>query len=102
MIMLPSSAEDFTNPEARAIIEKTMLSPATDAEGRVKLFKLAWDSVGSEFASRHTQYEMFYSGARHFVTGHAYRTYNWDASKDLVEHVLADYERPADLKGAAE
>lgn len=102
MIMLPSSADDFANPEARAIIEKTMLSPATDAEGRVKLFKLAWDSVGSEFASRHTQYEMFYSGARHFVTGHAYRTYDWGASKDLVERVLADYAGPVDIKRAAE
>lgn len=102
MIMLPSSVEDFANPEARAIIEKTMLSPATDPEGRVKLFKLAWDSVGSEFASRHTQYEMFYSGARHFVTGHAYRTYDWGAAQSLVDRVLADYERPKTLKGAAE
>jgi 4-hydroxyphenylacetate 3-monooxygenase len=27
----------------------------------------AWDAIGSEFGSRHTQYEMFYAGAR-FVT----------------------------------
>ena len=37
------------------------------SENRVKFFKLAWDAVGSEFASRHTQYEMFYAGAS-FVT----------------------------------
>jgi 4-hydroxyphenylacetate 3-monooxygenase len=93
MIMLPSCANDFLNPEAHQIIGKTMLSPATDPEGRVKLFKLAWDSIGSEFASRHTQYEMFYAGARHFVTGHAYRTYDWSASKRLVDGVLGQYDR---------
>ena len=93
MIMLPSCANDFLNPEAQQIIGKTMLSPATDPEGRVKLFKLAWDCIGSEFASRHTQYEMFYAGARHFVTGHAFRTYDWSASKRLVDGVLGQYDR---------
>jgi 4-hydroxyphenylacetate 3-monooxygenase len=102
MIMLPSCADDFGNPEARQIIGKTMLSPATDPEGRVKLFKLAWDSVGSEFASRHTQYEMFYSGARHFVTGHAYRTYDWASSRSLVDRVLQQYERTSTLQEAAQ
>ncbi|MFM9500823.1 4-hydroxyphenylacetate 3-hydroxylase C-terminal domain-containing protein, partial [Streptomyces galilaeus] len=52
MIMLPSCEADFANPEARAIIEKTMLSASGDPAARVKLFKLAWDSIGSEFASR--------------------------------------------------
>jgi 4-hydroxyphenylacetate 3-monooxygenase len=79
-----------------------MLSPATDPEGRVKLFKLAWDSVGSEFASRHTQYEMFYSGARHFVTGHAYRTYDWAGSKSLVDRVLGEYEVTSPVSEATE
>jgi 4-hydroxyphenylacetate 3-monooxygenase len=102
MIMLPSCANDFTNAEARQIITKTMLSPATDPEGRVKLFKLAWDSVGSEFASRHTQYEMFYSGARHFVTGHAYRTYDWEGSKSLVDRVLGQYQREEPVPAAAQ
>ena len=67
MIMLPSSIADFANPELRALIGKTQQSPTTSSEGRVKFFKLAWDAVGSEFASRHTQYEMFYAGAT-FVT----------------------------------
>lgn len=102
LIMLPSCADDFANPEARAIINKTMLSPASGPDGRVKLFKLAWDSVGSEFASRHTQYEMFYSGARHFVTGHAYRTYDWASAKGLVDNVLGAYDLPSRAKGAAE
>ena len=52
MIMLPSSASDFANPEIAGYIDKTQLSPATDPVGRVKLFKLAWDAVGSEFGFR--------------------------------------------------
>ncbi|HUN46796.1 MAG TPA: 4-hydroxyphenylacetate 3-hydroxylase N-terminal domain-containing protein [Stellaceae bacterium] len=93
VIMLPSSVEDFDNPEIAAVIAKTQLSPRTDPEGRVKLFKLAWDSIGSEFASRHTQYEMFYNGARHFTTAHAFRTYDWDAATGIVDRLLAGYDR---------
>ena len=95
MIMLPSSAEDFANPEIAALIGKTQHSPVTDARGRVKTFKLAWDSIGSEFASRHTQYEMFYSGPKMFTTGHQYRTYDWNDATRLVDGVLASYDLPA-------
>ncbi len=79
MIMLPSSAEDFANPEARAIIEKTMLSPATDPEGRVKAVqaRVGQRGIGVRVAA-HAVRDV-YSGARHFVTGHAYRTYDWGA-----------------------
>jgi len=28
-------------------------------EDKVKFLKAAWDAIGSEFGSRHTQYEMF-------------------------------------------
>ena len=62
MLMLPSSVEDFRNPEIAHLIRKTQRSPVLSSEERVQLFKLAWDAVGSEFASRHTQYEMFYWG----------------------------------------
>src|SRR5262249_35467398 len=62
LIMLPSSIRDFADGELRGLIAKTQQSPVASSEGRVKFFKLAWDAVGSEFASRHTQYEMFYAG----------------------------------------
>lgn len=95
VIMLPSSVEDFGHPEIERLIRRTQLSPATDALGRVKLFKLAWDSIGSEFASRHTQYEMFYSGARPFTTGHAFRTYDWAAAAALVDGIMDQYDAPS-------
>ncbi len=91
MIMLPSSVADFTNPELRKMINITQQSPARNSEDRVKIFKLAWDAVGSEFASRHTQYEMFYAGATFVTKNHSYRTYDWDESKALVDQVLNNY-----------
>ena len=94
MIMLPSSIEDFMNPEVADCIGKTQRSPATDSVGRVKLFKLAWDAVGSEFGSRHQQYEMFYAGANMVTRGHAFRTYDWDRAVGMVDRFMAAYDLP--------
>jgi 4-hydroxyphenylacetate 3-monooxygenase len=94
MIMLPSSVADFANPEIASWIGKTQRSPATDSLGRVKLFKLAWDAVGSEFGSRHMQYEMFYSGANMVTRGHSFRTWDWEKSVGMVDNLMAGYGLP--------
>jgi 4-hydroxyphenylacetate 3-monooxygenase len=64
------------------------------ATDRVKLFKLAWDAVGSEFGSRHTQYEMFYAGAAFVTRGHAFRTCEWEQVTSMVDGYLARYDVP--------
>ncbi|WP_416048338.1 4-hydroxyphenylacetate 3-hydroxylase family protein [Cupriavidus basilensis] len=97
MIMLPSSLHDFENPELARIIEKTQKSSACSPEERVKFFKLAWDAVGSEFASRHNQYEMFYAGAGFVTKGHTYRTYDWKKATGLVDNILDSYSLSAEL-----
>ncbi|HJU17296.1 MAG TPA: 4-hydroxyphenylacetate 3-hydroxylase N-terminal domain-containing protein [Stellaceae bacterium] len=102
LIMLPSSARDWKNPEIAEIIAKTQRSPITptprehgsrgdlkSAEERVRFLKLAWDAIGSEFGSRHTQYEMFYAGAQFVTRGHSFRTYDWAAADALVARLLA-------------
>lgn len=94
--MLPSSQVDYRNEELRTLIRKTQQSPAASADERVKLFKLAWDAVGSEFGSRHVQYEMFYAGATFVTKGHSFRRYDWDAATELVDRVLASYPSPAE------
>ena len=98
LIMLPSSVRDFANPELRAIIDKTQRSPSMSPERKVKFLKAAWDAIGSEFGSRHTQYEMFYAGARFVTTGHSFRTFDWDGATGMVEQLLSTY----DLAGALE
>jgi len=92
LIMLPSSVRDFANPELRAIIDKTQRSPSMSPERKVKFLKAAWDAIGSEFGSRHTQYEMFYAGARFVTAGHSFRTFDWDAATGMVETLLSSYD----------
>jgi 4-hydroxyphenylacetate 3-monooxygenase len=97
LIMLPSSARDFANAEMRNLIDRTQQSPVCSSEGRVKFFKLAWDAVGSEFASRHTQYEMFYAGASFVTKGHSFRTFDWDRCTGLVDRMLDGYSLADEL-----
>ncbi|MDE0057373.1 MAG: hypothetical protein OXP07_04560, partial [Defluviicoccus sp.] len=52
---------------------------------------------GSEFASRHAQYEMFYAGAQFVTRGHAYRTYDWQAATGLVDEMLSRYDLAASI-----
>jgi len=94
MIMVPSSAADFDDPETAAIIARTQRSPIVDSTERVKLMKLAWDAVGSEFGSRHLQYEMFYSGATFVTRGNSFRFYDWGAVKGFVDEFMATYDLP--------
>ncbi|WP_213772267.1 4-hydroxyphenylacetate 3-hydroxylase N-terminal domain-containing protein [Bradyrhizobium sp. dw_78] len=98
MIMLPSSVDDFNNPQIAALIGRTQQSPAANATDKVKFYKLAWDAVGSEFASRHQQYEMFYSGATFVTKGHSFRTYDWGAARELVSQMLDGYDLEDELK----
>ncbi len=95
LIMLPSSEADLRNPMLADLVHKTQKSPAFSPEERVKFFKLAWDALGSEFASRHVQYEMFYAGAAFVTRGHSYRTFDWGKCKGMVDALLASYPTPA-------
>ena len=94
VIMMPSSAVDFTSVETAGYIEKTQQSPIVNAKDRVKLFKLAWDAIGSEFGSRHTQYEMFYAGAQFAVRNHSFRTYDWEKATSMVDNFMSGYDLP--------
>ena len=101
LIMLPSSQADYDDPELAKIIAKTQVSPAMSPDERVKFLKLAWDAVGSEFASRHVQYEMFYAGAQFVTSGHSFRTYDWAKSLVMIDRALSDYERLSATPGMA-
>ncbi|MCR4266641.1 4-hydroxyphenylacetate 3-hydroxylase family protein [Nitratireductor sp. ZSWI3] len=94
LIMLPSSMRDFAHPEIAEVIGKTQRSSVAGSEERVKFFKLAWDAVGSEFGSRHIQYEMFYSGPAFITRGHSFRFYEWDRARAMVDGFLDTYGLP--------
>jgi 4-hydroxyphenylacetate 3-monooxygenase len=92
VIQLPSSVEDFRDPEIAATLERYIQSPGHSAQERVKLLKLAWDLIGSEFASRHLQYEMFYAGAPFVVKMRMYQNFDFSRADGLVEKMLASYD----------
>lgn len=98
LIMLPSSIRDFANPQLETIIEKTQRAVGMSPEEKVKFMKAAWDAIGSEFGSRHTQYEMFYAGARFVTSGHSFRTYDWDAATGMVDNLMSSYDLADELK----
>ncbi|OCQ54190.1 4-nitrophenol 2-monooxygenase, oxygenase component [Photorhabdus australis subsp. thailandensis] len=63
LIYVNSHARDFTNPELAPYLNKYVRgSNGYSAVERVKLMKLIWDSIGTEFAGRHELYERNYSG----------------------------------------
>ena len=63
LIYLPSSALDFKVPELRPYLDQFVRgSNGYSAEQRVKLMKLLWDALGSEFGGRHELYERNYFG----------------------------------------
>jgi 4-hydroxyphenylacetate 3-monooxygenase len=94
LLMLPSSVDDFANSEIADIISLTQISPAMSGQDRVKMLKLIWDAVGSEFASRHLQYEMFYAGAQFVTRGHSYRTYDWARASKMSDTLMSKYHLP--------
>lgn len=101
LIMLPSSIHDFKDPDLKRIIGLTQRSAKMQPEEKVKFLKAAWDAIGSEFGSRHTQYEMFYAGARFVTTGHSYRTFDWDGATRMVDDLMAGYDLSDELSRAS-
>ena len=71
IFQMPADITVMHDAEARAQqFETYWQTPQLGAVERMKLFKLAWDLIGSEFAGRHLQYEKFYAGASFIVRNH--------------------------------
>jgi 4-hydroxyphenylacetate 3-monooxygenase len=61
-LVIPSSYKDLANEELRPYIDRYYRASDSSAEERIKLFKLIWDAIGTEFGGRHELYERNYSG----------------------------------------
>ncbi|MCW3767353.1 MULTISPECIES: 4-hydroxyphenylacetate 3-hydroxylase family protein [Paenarthrobacter] len=92
VLQLPSGVVDMKSPVTAPDIERYIASPGVPSEERIKLFRLAWDIIGSEFAGRHQQYELFYAGAPFVVKGvYTYRNYGYEAQVAELDEFLAGY-----------
>jgi 4-hydroxyphenylacetate 3-monooxygenase len=89
------------DPELAREFQTFWQTPQCDAVTRMKLFKLAWDLVGSEFAGRHLQYEKFYAGASFIVRGHNYAHAPWDHFHSVVDGLLKSYDVPVEYGAGA-
>lgn len=94
-LVLPSSYKDLQHEELLPYIERYYRGSDSSAEERIKLFKLIWDAIGSEFGGRHELYERNYSGnheqMRLDALNFARRKGLLDTFTGFVDQCMADY-----------
>jgi 4-hydroxyphenylacetate 3-monooxygenase len=87
--MATPSRADFDGP-LRDQIDLYFQSAGADAERRVKLFRLAWDFMGSELGGRGELYERFYLSDSWRMTALAYTIADKSFPESLVEQFLTE------------
>jgi len=97
LIYLPSSAEDFKNPNIDKYLEKYVRgSNGIGYRERIKIMKLLWDAVGTEFGGRHELYEMNYAGNHEEIRMQCMFNARGSGALDqmigLAERCMADYD----------
>lgn len=94
IFQLPADASVLQDAALREKFEQHWLTPQLAAADRMKLFRLVWDLVGSEFAGRHQSYEKFYAGPPFTIRNHSMREAPWDEFHGIVDRLLGGYEAP--------
>lgn len=101
--MTGSSYKDLQNTELRPLLDRFYRGSAGGAEERIKLFKLAWDAIGSEFGGRHELYELNYAGGPDQVrldTANAAQAMGLlDAYGAQVDKAMGDYDLDGFTRG---
>jgi len=97
LIVRPSSSRDWQNPEIRKYLDQFYRgSNDYDAEHKIKLVNLLWDSIGSEFGGRHELYERSYSGSHELTKLECYWMAQGDGTVDrlkgFVEACMSEYD----------
>ena len=97
LIYLPSSARDFRNPEIDKYLARFVRgSNGIDYKERIKIMKLLWDAIGSEFGGRHELYERNYAGNHEDIRIQTVWNARGSGALDhmigLAEQCMADYD----------
>lgn len=98
VFQMPADVSVMGNPELRTKFEQFWATPFAESFDRMKLYRLAWDLVGSEFAGRHTSYEKFYAGSFFVVRNHSHREAPWDEFHEVVDRQLAAMKIPEEFE----
>ncbi|HXQ52364.1 MAG TPA: 4-hydroxyphenylacetate 3-hydroxylase N-terminal domain-containing protein [Stellaceae bacterium] len=91
-LQMPASIDVLGDPDLRARFERWWKTPNLDAVKRMKLYKLAWDLTGSEFAGRHQLYEKFYAGNSIIVRNQSDREAPWDKFHAIADGLMERIE----------
>jgi 4-hydroxyphenylacetate 3-monooxygenase len=97
LIYLPASVRDFSNPAIEPYLRQYVRgSHGIAYDERIKVMKLLWDAIGTEFGGRHELYERNYAGGwedirSQTLTG-AERGGDLQAMEELVAQCMADYD----------
>ncbi|MFF8882807.1 4-hydroxyphenylacetate 3-hydroxylase family protein [Streptomyces flaveolus] len=95
VLQLPATVRDLESDLTRGDLTHYVKSPGVETTERVKLFKLAWDIIGTEFGGRHQQYEMFYAGAPFLVKGvYAFNNFGYESLLPELDAFLASVPSP--------
>lgn len=97
VFQMPADVSVMEDTELREQFEQFWATPFMESFDRMKLYRLAWDLVGSEFANRHTSYEKFYAGPYFVIRNHSFREAPWDEFHDIVDRQLDAMELPSEI-----
>ena len=97
LIYLNSHARDFQTPELRKHLDLYVRgSGGVSAVERVKLMKLLWDSIGTEFGARHELYEINYAGSHEEIRRDALigavASGQYERWKSFADKCMAEYD----------
>ncbi|MBR0906624.1 4-hydroxyphenylacetate 3-hydroxylase family protein [Bradyrhizobium liaoningense] len=96
IFQMPADISIIDDGRMNAIFETYWATEHETALDRMKLYKLAWDMLASEFGARHVQYENFYAGPPFLVRAHSMRLAPWHSFDGTVDALMASYGPPAD------
>jgi 4-hydroxyphenylacetate 3-monooxygenase len=97
LIYVNSNAADFRSDEIRPYLEKYVRgSNGIPALDRMKIMKLLWDAVGSEFGGRHELYERNYAGNHESIRFETLTvsqvTGTMEQMEALVDQCMSEYD----------
>ena len=87
-LQMPASIDLVADPQLKDRFERWWSTSSMPALDRLKLYKLVWDLIGSEFAGRHMLYERFYAGNSIIVRNQSDREAPWEKFHDIVDGLL--------------
>ncbi|MCI0845188.1 MAG: 4-hydroxyphenylacetate 3-monooxygenase, oxygenase component [Chloroflexi bacterium] len=91
-LMLTPTEEDLAGPLAGEI-GKFYQGASIDAKKKVRLFRLAWDLIGTQFGSRQTLYERYFNGDVVQLRQRRYATYDYSRADASLELFMEELER---------